>query len=130
MCALVQPVPDVFKLLQKMIHTTRIHTHILTDAASLALLQLEVPGLFTLLENFPHQPKDLLEPVIQRHIAVSLAPFCSCYEYNYCVVAAFWHKTSPSHAGSAVYYDSTVNSISDKLLSNNYVQVLLSSSHA
>ena len=71
-CALVRPVPEVIELLQKMLQIP-----ILTDAASLALLQREVPVLFALLENLPHHPKDLLEPVIERLIAVSLAPFSS-----------------------------------------------------
>ena len=72
MCALVQPVPDVIELLQKCYRQA-----ILTDAASFRLLQQEVPVLFTLLENLPHYPKDLLEPVIHRLITVSLAPFSS-----------------------------------------------------
>ena len=71
-CALVRPVPDVIELLQKMLQTP-----ILTDATSLRLLQQEVPVLFKLLENLPHYPKDLLEPVIHRLITVSLAPFSS-----------------------------------------------------
>ena len=69
-CALVRPVPDVIELLQKMLQAS-----ILSDATSLRLLQHEVPVLFILLENMPHHPKDVLEPVIHRLIAVSLAPF-------------------------------------------------------
>lgn len=71
-CALVRPVPDIIELLQNMLQKP-----ILTDAASLSLLQHEVPVLFTLLENLPHLPKGVLEPVIHRLIAVSLAPFTS-----------------------------------------------------
>ena len=69
-CALVQPVPEVIELLTKMLHTP-----ILSDAASMMLLQQEVPVLFALLENLPHYPTELIEPILRRFIAVSLAPF-------------------------------------------------------
>ena len=39
------------------------------------LLQQEVPVLFTLLENLPNYPTELIEPILRRLIAVSLAPF-------------------------------------------------------
>ena len=55
--------------------TKMLHTSILSDAASMMLLQQEVPVLFTLLENLPHYPTELIEPIICRLIAVSLAPF-------------------------------------------------------
>ena len=69
-CALVQPVPKVIELLTKMLRTP-----ILSDAASMMLLQQEVPVLFALLENLPHYPTELIEPILRRLIAVSLAPF-------------------------------------------------------
>ena len=70
MCALVQPVPEVIELLTKMLRTP-----ILSDAASIMLLQQEVPVLFTLLENLPHYPTELIEPILRRLIVVSLAQY-------------------------------------------------------
>lgn len=51
------------------------HTSITSDAASLRLLQQEVPVLFTLLESLPHYPRELLKTVLNRLVAMALAPF-------------------------------------------------------
>ena len=69
-CALVHPSSDVINLLERMQHTS-----ITSDTASLRLLQQEVPVLFTLLESLPHYPRELLKTVLNRLVAMALAPF-------------------------------------------------------